>query len=120
VVVLPHVDKVFGLASGIQELILVEEPELEVLGHLLGIRGYGGTGARWREITINPCRILFICLWSILAPSYPRTPVPPNMIRNLPFPGLEVAIGILGVIDGRHEIGPVVAPFEESGVGCEE
>jgi hypothetical protein len=120
VVVLPHVDKVFGLASGIQELILVEEPELEVLGHLLGIRGYGGTGVRWREITINPCRILFICLWSILAPSYPRTPVPPNMIRNLPFPGLEVAIGILGIVDGRHEIGPVVAPFEESGVGCEE
>jgi hypothetical protein len=42
VVVLPYVNKIFRLASGIQELVLVEEPKLEVLGHLF--RG------KWREV----------------------------------------------------------------------
>jgi hypothetical protein len=32
----------------------------------------------------------------------------------------EVAVGLLGIEDGWHEVGPVVAPFEQSGIGGEE
>jgi hypothetical protein len=40
--------------------------------------------------------------------------------RNLTFAGFEIAVGLLGIVDGWHEIGPVVAAFKEAGIGGEE
>ena len=111
-VVLPNLHKVFLLTSGIQELVLSEEPELQVLGHLFIIRGYGGTGVRRCEITI--------CLRSILVPPYLRPPVPPKQLRYFPFLGFEITVRLLGIVDGWHEVRPVVASFQQSRVGCEE
>ena len=90
----------------------MEEPELEVLGHLSGSRGYGGTEVRRREITI--------CLRSTLVPPNLRTLVLPKKLRYFTLADLEIAIRILGIEDGRNEIWPVVAPLEQTGVSCQK
>jgi hypothetical protein len=85
VVVLPNLHKVFLLAPGIEELVLVEEPELEVLGHFLR--------SKWREVRGK---------------------------RDLSFLGLEITIGLLGIVDGWHEVRPIVAALQQSGICCQE
>ena len=74
------------LASCVQHLILVEEPQLQVLRTLtalltLTVVAHGGDAA------------LLL---------------------------LEVSLRLLGIEDRRHEVGPVVAALEQSGIGGEE
>ena len=40
--------------------------------------------------------------------------------RDTLFLLLEVPVRLLGIEDGWHEVGPVVAAFEQAGVGSEE
>ena len=96
-VVLPDIDEVAPFASGIEELVLVEKPELEVFRHLLA-QQQGGFGIGGVRLVTN----LFI------------------QGRDLPLRLLEVAVGLLGIKHGRHEVRPVVAPFEQPRVGSEE
>ena len=73
-IVLPDVDQLSAFTMGIQETVLVEEPQLKLLGTAAAL-------VILTFITEGRDEALFL---------------------------LEVAVGLLGIIDGRYEVGPVV------------
>jgi hypothetical protein len=41
-------------------------------------------------------------------------------LLNFALTRLKVPVGLLGVVDRRYEVFPVVTPFEQSGIGCKK
>ena len=97
-VVLPYLHEILPHPTGVKQLVLVEKPPLEVLRLLLTLH----TQPHCQRVTGRQRGNLSV------------------HTRNTTLRLLEVTVGLLGIIDGRHKPRPVVTPCQQTAVGSQE